>query len=333
VKNIIVFLFVVAVGYNIAQAEWWVGAAILASSIIAGLIFLDAFLFKDEVYTTHEQPVTISSVMQLLPWVLYPFVDTDLTSFTPMFIGVVAGAANMLGFAFYYKAMGEDQDSVVTTIMFNLMIAVTPVMAFFWIGEELEVVQYVGIAIIFLGALIASWSKAKAKPQVIVLMVATVLLMSASTVLLKDTFEILEGEKNINAYWSGVLAYATGCGLVGLGFLVKIAKTKESAESFGKLICTYWPLFLTIEVSQVFADTLSAYALNAGKASIITSLDGVMGIVTTALSIMLVYVLLGTKAGFGKVRTAVELRNEHLENFGAKCVGMFLVVIGAYLTV
>jgi hypothetical protein len=58
-----------------------------------------------------------------------------------------------------------------------------------------------------------------------------------------------------------------------------------------------------------------------------------MGIVTTAISIILVYVLLGTKARFGKVRKAVELRNEHLENFPEKCVGMFLIVIGAYLTV
>lgn len=327
-------LIVVIIGaiiYFAMHVDWWLMVAIFSIITISVLILLDSFLFKGDVYTSHIQPTIVSGIMQLLPWVAYPFVVTDFSSGPIMIIAIISGIISMIGFNLYFRAMDQDQDAVVITIMFNLMIALVPLIAYAAIGERLEIFQYIGIAGIFIGAIFASYYKVKTQPKVIWLMLGAVTMFSVSSVMMKYVFMSLSETGNSSVYWSGLLPHTVGFGIVGLLFLGKEVSKMSSRRSFMTLILQYWPIFLFMEGVQVVADMLDSLASTAGNVSIITAMDGLGGIFSASISIGLVYIFTRAKVRSELLHIAIAIQTEQFEQFEYKLIGMFLVTLGAYM--
>lgn len=301
--------------------------AMFSVVLISLLILFDAFLFKEDVYNSPIEPTVISGIMQLIPWLVFPFVITDFSSVTATGIAFLSGMLNMIGFHLYFRAMNDDQDAVVISVMWNLMIALVPLLAYFAIDEKLAFSQYIGIATIFIGATAAVYHKARANFTVVTLMFLAVLLLSASSVMMKEVFNILTENGNPSIFWSGFLPHAAGAGLIGVFFLDKLFSKKESRDGIISLVKKFWPVFFLMEGIQVGADILSSLASTVGNISVIIAMDGLMGVFTAALSIGLAYALFRTKLR----EAAEEFRDEQFKNFGLKFVGMMLVVIGAYM--
>jgi uncharacterized membrane protein len=181
-KRVAALFFTVAIGLLAIGVEWWVAVAMFSITAYASLILIDAIMFRKEVYTTTAQPLIVSALMQFVPWLMYPFVATDFSLWSATTLAFSSGVVGMLGYWLYFQALKDDQDAVVISIIWNLMIALVPVIAFVFIGEKLGFVQYIGIGLIFTGALVATFQKAKAKGKVVAMMVGAVIMLSLSVV-------------------------------------------------------------------------------------------------------------------------------------------------------
>ncbi len=329
----LIFLTLFATIYLTFHVSWWILAAISSIVMISVLIFLDSFLFKGEVYTSHIQPTIVSGIMQLLPWLAFPFIHSDFSNHTATAIALASGVVSMIGFNLYFRAMDIDQDAIIITIMFNLMIALVPLFAYISIDERLNLYQYIGIIGIFIGALLASYYKAKAKPKVIAYMLGAVTLFSVSSVMMKYVFMTLTEAGSTSVYWSGLLPHTLGFGIIGLLFLGKELSNKSSRSSFIALTKTYWPIFLFMEGVQVLADMLGSLASTAGHVSIVTAMDGLGGVFSATLAIAIVYIFTHINVREDILYTASSIRDEQLEQIEFKLIGMFLVTVGAYMVV
>ncbi|MBP9842500.1 MAG: EamA family transporter [Candidatus Pacebacteria bacterium] len=330
-KRVTALIFIVAIVPLAIGVEWWVAVAMLSITAYASLILIDAIMFRGDVYTTAVQPLIISALMQLVPWVIFPFVVTDFSHWPATLLAIASGAVGILGYWLYFHAMEDDQDAVVISIIWNLMIALVPVMAYVFIGEELGLVQYVGIGLIFTGALVATFQKAKAKGKVVAMMVGAVTMLSLSVVGMKEVYNLLEAAGNESVYWSGYLPRALGCGLVGLFFLTGTLRKQQSRVEFVSLVKVFWPVFLLTEALQISADMLTSLATTGGPISVVIAMDGLLGMFTAGLAVLVVFALMCNKVRFGLRRAALRFRNEQFEHFGLKVSGMALITIGAYL--
>lgn len=329
-KRTIALAFFIAIVVMAFSVEWWVAIAMLAIALYGSLILVDGFCFKCNVYTHAEQPLAISAIVQMLPWIAFPFINVNLEFSAGTTFAFVSGGVSMIAFWFYFKAMQYDQDGFVISVMLNMMLATVPLVAYYTIGEKLELVQYVGISIIFVGAMIATYKKARTDVRVIVLMLGAVLLFTVSMTTMKQAYIVLGAESN-SVYWEGVLARALGCGVVGLVYVVKSTQNTDSRQSFFALVKVFWPMFLIIETLQVLADMLTILATSAGDVSLVIAMDGLLGIFIAGQSVILVYVLTLTKAKFGLLRTAVQLRNDQFDHYVFKIIGMLCITVGAYI--
>ena len=216
-KKVLLLGVLAAVGLVLTQAAFWVSIAAAAVALIALLILLDAFFFAGAVYDNCGEPTAISGLLQLLPWCIFPFVQVHFSDNGLTTLAFASGIFNMAGFYLYFQALMRDQDAVWISIFWNLMIALVPLLAWLTLGEQLSVVQYGGIALIFGGACLATVHKNGLRTSVIPRMIGAILFMSVSTVMMKHVFNGLDVAGNASPFWSGYLPHAAGSAAVEIG--------------------------------------------------------------------------------------------------------------------
>lgn len=334
-KHILIITFSIVALFLGATSEWWLGVAMITAVIYGAMMVADSLLFKQDIYTTANQPAVISAVMQLSPLVLLPFLGVEIvTGHTAVVQFFVAGLAGMVGLWFYFRTIVEEADTVTLSLLWNLMLGLVPALAFVFADERLAGNQYIGILLIAAGATVAIWRKEseQTSPSAALSMIFAVVFMSASAVLMKVGYEGMAGQyASDDVYWTGVVFRALGYGLVGFILYLFIARENSEKATFWDTVKRYWPLLIALEVMQVVADMLSALATKYGDVSIVTSVDGLIGLFTmTVTTIMLVIVKL--IPGKGTVEESLEEQHdEQVTNFPQKLAGTVLIIIGAYL--
>jgi uncharacterized membrane-anchored protein len=111
--------------------------------------------------------------------------------------------------------MEKDQDAVIISVMWSLMIALVPLLAWLTLDETLTARQHGDIDLVFTGAIVAVFHKTRVTPAVIIPMAGAIVLMSATSVMMKYVYSSLADAGNSYPFWSGFLPHATGSGLVG----------------------------------------------------------------------------------------------------------------------
>ena len=333
-RRIIAIAFLVVIALLLTQAEWWLVLAVGASAIVGITILTDAYLFNGGVYKNAIEPTVISGLLQLTPCFIIPLwmgeriaaVQMDVVTVVIALVAIIAGIANVGAWGFYFKAMRIHQDGVGIAVLWNLLIATVPVVAYFTIGEELRMEQYIGIGMLFLGATIASYrKKTEAGGKVVLFMLLAVALMTVSVIMLKDVFAMFEARRESEVFWKGFLPFALGEGLVGMA--VFFIMTRRETIQLGGIVKRFWPIFLLTEGGQVVAEIFSARALSEGAASLVTAVDGLIGAFVVTVSILVAWMLKGTRRGL----LAEEVEQKQIGSIGQKLVGIVLVTIGAYL--
>jgi len=241
-----------------------------------------------------------------------------------MTLAIGAGVLYMAGFIFYFKAMYAHQEAVIITIMWSLGIALVPILSYFTLGEKFSLIQYVGIAVLFIGTAVAAWARTKARATVVGLMTVAVVLVSVSVVCMREAFVLLESSGH-EVFWSGFICSTVGEGLVGL--IVLVVMTKDKKRRLAKISRSYWPVFVLMEGSQISANALSSKALSIGTASLVSAIDGMSGAFAIVFSILAVEVFRGTS----QKDVAKQLEEDQLGNIVRKLIGIAIVVLGAYL--
>ncbi len=332
-NSLLAWFFILTVGLLVLSVEWWKVLAVISVALYAVTILWDAFMFKDEVYKSALQPLVVTSLMQGASFALIPFVAFDISISEGMLYAFGSGVICMIGYYLYFKSMDHDQDAVVTAVMWNLMIAFVPIIAYFTVEEQLERIQYIGIALIFAGALFASYNKARVDYRAVLQMLGAVILLSVAWVMTEHSFALLELEANESVFWSGLFARSFGCVTVGLVCLFKMITSSSERRDMKVLVRKYWKVFLAIELTQVVADSLASLATSAGDISVIVGIEGLMGGFTFFFSLLSVYFFKFVYIRPELSEEASRLYNDHLKHFGFKVVGIFLVVTGAYFTI
>lgn len=317
--------FLLALLILLLQAEKWFVSSIMSSVMVALMIIADSFLFNEKTYKNWMEPVSISGAMAMLPWLGAPFLMDSFPSAKIFFLAVLGGVTCMAGFAFYFKAMCLDQDAVVITVMWSLAIAFVPIMAYFTLDEKFSSYQYLGIVLLFIGTLSASWKGTKSRMLVAGLMLLAVFLVSISTLIMREVFILLENGGG-EVFFTGFICSTLGDGLVGYTVFVSMRSSQKSR--LFRITQRYWPVFVAMELSQIIANGLSSLALSIGTASLVVATEGLTGGFVIAISILAVEIF---KSNTRFSEAIEELKENFVDNIMRKSVGIVSIVIGAYL--
>lgn len=324
-RQVLVWIFLGAMGLLLWEAPSWLLFAVSASALFSFIVLLDAFFFRGEAYENEWEPIVVSGIIQLAPWLVVPwFVDIHLSDVSGL--ALLAGVLNMSSLTLYFRAMMIDQDAVVITVMWNLLIATVPILAFFLLGEKFLPLQYIGVGLLFFGATVSVWEKTAVRGKIIKLMVVAVLISSLYSILEKEAFTVLEDSGAANVFWNVFLFFAAGEGLVAF-VAFGVIHRKGRVSHLRGLVKKFWLVFVSIELGYLLYSTLLARAISFGPVSLVTAVDGLFGAFVIVFSILIARLFRKTR--YAAITREVEMiQTTHTKR---KFVGILILILGAYL--
>lgn len=304
-------------------SERWVIFSLLSTLLLGGTILFDMALFKTKIFQNSFEPFVITGILQLLPWMIVPFIAFVYIEPSLFFLAFSAGVLNMVGLWFYFKSVHFDQDGVTSAVLWNLLIVVVPIFSFFILQEKFLVSQYFGIFLLFFGAGIILYQKMMQKKQVVFNMLLAIFFVAVSVVIMKSVFTAIPGNESSIIFWSGFLPFILGEGVLSL--VVLFVGKKFLSRLLG-IWQAYWWIFLFIEGLQVLAEVSESYAMTLGPVSMVIAMEGLIGVFVILIALIVFYMMQGTK----KESLWEKLKNEQLSCMRSKTIGIILVVVGAY---
>lgn len=324
-RQMMVWVFLGSVGILLWEAPSWLLFAVSATASFGFMILLDAFFFRGEVYENEWEPIVVAGIIQLTPWLVVPwFVDIHFSDVSGL--ALLAGILNMSSLVLYFRSMMIDQDAVVISIMWNLLIATVPLGAFFLLGERFSSLQYVGIGLLFLGATVSVWEKTAVREKIIKLMIVAVLISSLYSIVEKEAFTLLEDSGAANVFWNIFLFFAAGEGLVAL-VAFSVVRYKGSVSHLRGIVRKFWPIFVSVELGYLLYSTLLARAISLGPVSLVMAIDGLAGAFIIVFSIFVARFFRRTR--YAAITREVEMMQ--VTHAKRKFIGIVILVIGAYL--
>lgn len=166
--------------------------ALIAPFLWALVSVIDNF-FVDSVYKDEFDGIVISTLFQLLPWLLVPFGVLHFPSFQSSSAWAIASGFFFLASLFqYFRSLFLVNDSALMQILWSLSVPLVPFFAFIAINEVLSWAHYAGIALAFTGVLFFNLDiqhgASRQLRRVAVPMTYAVLFMALSMVLGKKAF-------------------------------------------------------------------------------------------------------------------------------------------------
>lgn len=303
----------------------WFLFAILATLVGAVVQVVDVYLLKDGILHDPIEPTLISGFMQIMLWVVIPFVGFQLPE-SPWiaYLAIVGGILHISSLYYYFKAVFSFGDISLIAILWNLLLAVVPILAFFFLGEVLSIAQYFGILLLFVGVISITYSndiKRKVFFRVGGLMFLAVIFMSISIVCLKNVYEH-------TSYWNGYLLYNFGIvGGAGLGYVLFLKKKTE--RHLKKAVGKFFYFFIFIEFLQLLGDSFSNRGTSLGPASLVTAIESTKSFFVIFVSVAVAFFI----RTFFKKKELLSMAIQALQ-FQAlpmKIVSVIIMSIGAYL--
>jgi drug/metabolite transporter (DMT)-like permease len=303
----------------------WLSFALAGSFIGAVVHIIDTYLFKKEAFSDPVEPAIISGVMQAMAWVTIPFVNfTFPESGFVAVVAILGGLFYITSLFLYFKALFSFGDISLITILWNLLLGMVPILAYVFLKETLSFQAYLGIALLFLGANIVSYSNHIEKKifwKVFSLMMLAICCMALSLIGMKYVF-------SHTPYWSGYFLYNFGMVLGGLLGYIFFLKKKNDKKFFGT-IRRFYLFFFGIEFLQLLGDFFSSLAVNFGPVSLVTAVESLQALFIVILAVAVVAFLKRFK---GRYRDIIdEIQVNQLGGFRFKLGAMMAMVVGAYL--
>ncbi|MFZ2189497.1 MAG: EamA family transporter [Candidatus Magasanikiibacteriota bacterium] len=190
-----------------------------------------------------------SGIMELLflPFVLLYRLPA-IFSFKVMIFFPIIAFLDFLTLIFYYKALKEDDTSIVASL-FSLGKIFVPILAFFVVGERLSLLQYLAFFVIIFSSTLLTASSSGGKimfNKSLLLMFLSSLVHSIEGVIYKYVLESVD--------WVSGFVYVTLFSILGF-IIIAIIKNKEVREQFGKFKANF--KLVIFNSSLAFVSTLS----------------------------------------------------------------------------
>lgn len=309
---------------------WLVWA--LLSLLCWGLVnVLDSFFVESEgIYHDPYEGMIVSSLYKIVGALIFGaifFTSAIQISTTGALVSITGGMILSAAFMFYFYTLFYHNDTSLVQLFWNLSIPIIVLLAWFFLGEDLGAKTYIGIAVVFAGALSISYSKDAFKcdlKKFSLLMLPMVFLYSVSEVLMKYL------EDALHAGFSQSFAYfCLGQALFGLILLSFRWKQVRKNGLVKRMLKSNLKLFITsesLELGGIF------FMLLAIAQTPSVSLFGTM----EAFMPILVIILTGVSAFFlkifGRGKTLGNLYDNNLSSgLPIKIIATVIMMIGVYL--
>jgi drug/metabolite transporter (DMT)-like permease len=176
-------------------------------------------------------------------------------------------------------------DGPIAQIIFNLSIVLVPLFAWVFSNEHLQVAQYFGIALAFLGGFVLAWDKNLLHQnlrRIGLNMLPAVVALALSMTLQK------EGFNEAPQFLPGFLTFSLGVASGGFIALLINPRRWEVGQRIVGLCRRYWHSFLLGETLSVIAIFSSSFAISlAPSVSFIIVIESLVPVLVMIFSIIL----------------------------------------------
>lgn len=251
----------------ISGIDNWILMAFLTPIAWALVNLLDVY-FSKEVYSSPYDGATISSIFQSL-FLILPIcglVEFSYNGLPPLIVGVLSGILFQLACLYYFKSLFLHSDVIWVQIIWNLNMAVVPILSFFILKQSLSLQTIGGIIAIFAGSSLLVFDHKISiglTKNVSLFMLSSMLLFSLSKVCEAAIFT----EFN-TPFTTGYTYFSFGSFLVATWNLI-FQKTKLD------LLFKFWGRFSFAESLSIIATISSERAIFLkGSSSLVVLIEG-----------------------------------------------------------
>lgn len=310
------------------MAENWLLIAFIAPILWSIVNLIDVY-FVGGVYSDEYDGAIIAGLFPLFSWLLvalgivpFRFPETG----TLMFL--LSGVLFLLANFFYFKSLFCKNDTALTQIFFNLAVPGTLFLSWLLLGEKLTAVQYMGIAVVFVGASVLCFpgkEKVSRGGAVLLQMLPAVLCVSLSLVLSESAYRASN-----TSFFDGYLLFTIGMafGACLIAFWDK-QTLKKRMTHIGDLTSRYFLIFITAETLALLAVMGSQRAVDLSpSASFVVTIESLNPAFVMLFSVLLVLFL---KLFPNQTHLSEQIYRNQVSGVGIKSIATVLVVYGIYL--
>ncbi len=303
----------------------WFFIAILGAILGAAVQITDAYLFEDNVFKHPFEPTIISGVMQAMFWLGTPFIGLNFPDrFLVVIFSFFGGIFHLLSLFFYFRAVFVTRDVSVIAIFWNLLLGAVPILAFLFLRETLSIREYIGIAILFGGSIVISYSKRVSRREfsrVFWTMMVAVFSMALSVTCLKWSYDQ-------SGFFPVYLTYNIGIVTSSILFYAIFLKKPERSR-LKKLTGKWFLIFFVLEFLQFSGEFFSSLAMSIGSVSLVTALESVQAVFVVILSwsAFFLFKFILRK----KEYLAIAIRDFQMRSLHLKVVAILIMALGGYL--
>lgn len=303
----------------------WFLLALLAPALWAAVNIIDVY-FVEDIYQRPLDGLILSGFFQIVPWIAVPLgiLEFHRLPVAPTALFLLGGFLYMTAFYFYFKALFQKNDAPLVQVLWTLSLPLVPIFSWVVFGEQLLLIQYVGIFIAFLGGFFLSLDSTlrsnRLRPVAKTMILANVSL-AASMVIQSYAYEAV-GE---NGFWSGYLLFSLGA--FSVAPLIWVI-TDRNLRVF-RLARRYWLVFLASEGLATLGFLASQRALSLSLSpSFVAVLETLIPAFVMIFSILIVVFL---KTFRFRSPLAQTVYQNQLQGVSVKIASIFTIALGVYL--
>ena len=232
----------------------------------------------------------------------------------------------MLSYYFYFKTLFVSNDIVVLQALWNLSVPLVPFLAWLFVGEQLTLVNYFGVALSFVGVMLFSFHKKikeKKLGRVFTIMIGAIVFFALSMVLQTEAYQTIGKD-----FWTGFLLFSIGATVTGL--LISFfdpQPTKKRLVHIFQMSKRYFWVFILAEMLNLFGVLASQRAIDLSPAvSFVAVIGSLSPVFVMVLSLLLVIIFLGLNQ-----EKAKQMYQDQLIAFKTKIVACCIIAVGIYL--
>lgn len=311
---------------SILEQIWsnWILVSFLTPAVWALVNLIDVYFVKG-IYENEYDGATISCLFQVVPlvsifWMGFPVVEKRIA-----LLAILGGLAFAVSMFFYFKALFVSNDASLVETFLNAVSIVVPILAFFLIGEILNLFQYIGIVIVFVGAITLVFDREIRKRKILkvgAMMLIAVLSLSVSMIIERDVYAHA-------SFWDGFLYFSFGVFLAGVIFY--FLRRSKGNGSLSVLTKRYLSWFIVAELLALAGVLTSQRAIDISPAvSLVAVIESFIPVFILIFSVLIsacAILIMPTKSA-----EAIEtIRQEQLIGMRIKLIAIGIMAIGIYL--
>lgn len=260
----------------------WFIAALTATFLWAVVNLIDDNLLKN-VYRSARFGAVISGLFGFAPS-FYLFVTNQSLTTNPNIVlpAIASGVLTIIFYYFYFRTLQTDEPSVAVALM-SLAPAIVPFLAFYFLGELLNPMQYIGLGIILLMSFILSLvdSKKVKFSKAVPFAVVGSIVYAVDSILAKYAYQ--------QAEFRDVFVWvAFGFGIGGLAFLLLGKSRNREFKKVVKKAPLIILLFLVLaELINIAAELSQGFAISHGPVSLVRAIEGTQPLFILFIGIIL----------------------------------------------